>query len=84
MFQTVCYILCFVDRESRYNRVKESRLDARLFLSIFRQPLHVSGVSRPIIRRYNRMYTTMGTGQLKCDDEGLETRFSFGETDESI
>jgi len=23
--------------------------------------LHVSGVSRPIIRRYNRMYTTIGT-----------------------
>ena len=29
--------------------------------NIFRQPLHVSGVSRPIIRRYNRMYTTIGT-----------------------
>ena len=25
-------------------------------LSIFRQPLHVSGLSRPIIRRYNRWY----------------------------
>ena len=28
--------------------------------SIFRQPLHVSGVSTPIIRRYNRM-CTIGT-----------------------
>ena len=44
-----------------YNRVKKNQLDAQLILSIFRQPLHVSGVSRPIIRRYNRMYTTVGT-----------------------
>jgi hypothetical protein len=29
--------------------------------SIFRQPLHVSGESIPIIRRYNRMYTTVST-----------------------
>ena len=37
-------------------------------LSIFRQPLHVSGVSRPIIRRYNRMYTTIGTYYSFLDD----------------
>ena len=55
------YILCFVDRVSRYNCVKNDQLDAQLILNIFRQPLHVSGVSRPIIRRYNRMYTTSGT-----------------------
>ena len=42
-------------------RVKKNQLEAQLILSIFRQPLHVSGVSRPIIRRYNRMYTTVGT-----------------------
>ena len=54
-------ILCFVDRASQYNRVKENQLDAQLILSIFRQPLHVSGVYGPIIRRYNRMYTTIGT-----------------------
>jgi len=42
-------------------RVKKNQLDAQLTLSIFRQPLHVSGVSRPIVRRYNRMYTTVGT-----------------------
>ena len=53
--------LGFVDRASRYNRVKKNQLDAQLILSIFRQPLHVSGVSRPIIRRYNRMYTASGT-----------------------
>jgi len=47
-------ILCFVDRASRYNRVKKTHLDAQLILSIFRQPLHVSGVSRPMIRRYNQ------------------------------
>jgi len=46
-------VLCFVDRASRYNRVKQNQLDAQLILSIFRQILHVSGVSRPIIRRYN-------------------------------
>ena len=56
----VCF-LCFVDRASRYNRVKKNQLDAQLILSIFRQPLHVSGVSRPIIRRYNHMYTAIGT-----------------------
>jgi hypothetical protein len=49
-------MLCFVDRASRYNRVKKNQLDAQLILSIFRQPLHVSGVSRPIIRRYNPKY----------------------------
>ena len=54
-------VLCFVDRATQYNRVKKIQLDAQLNLSIFRQPLHVSGVSRPIIRRYNRMYTTTGT-----------------------
>jgi len=29
--------------------------------STFRQPLRVCGVSRPIKRRYNSMYTTFGT-----------------------
>jgi hypothetical protein len=42
-------------------RVKKNQLDVQLILSNFRQPLHVSDVSRPIIRRYNRMYTTIGT-----------------------
>jgi hypothetical protein len=51
----------FFDPESRYNRVKKNQLDAQLILGIFCQPLHVLGVSRPIIRRYNRMYTTIGT-----------------------
>jgi hypothetical protein len=32
--------------------VKKIQIDAQL--SIFCQPLHTSGVSRPIIRRYNR------------------------------
>ena len=41
--------------------VQKNQLDAQRILSIFRQPLHVSGVSRPIIRRYNRMYITVGT-----------------------
>jgi len=46
----------FSDSASRYNRVKENQLDSQLILSIFRQTVHVSGVSRPIIRRHNRMY----------------------------
>jgi hypothetical protein len=54
-------VLDFVDRESRYNRMKKNQLDAQLSLSIFRQHLHVSGVSSAIIRRYNSMYTTIGT-----------------------
>jgi len=41
--------------------VKKNQLDAQLILSIFCQPLHVSGVSRPIISRYNCVYTTFGT-----------------------
>ena len=45
--------LCSVDRSSRYNSEKKNQLDAQLIFTIFRQHLHVSGVSRPIIRRYN-------------------------------
>jgi len=54
-------LLRFVDRASRNNCVKKKQIDAQLILSIFRHPLHFSGISRPIIRRYNRMYTTVGT-----------------------
>ena len=51
----------FFDLASRYNRVKENQLDAQLILSIFRQPIHVSGVSMSIVSRYNRMHTRVGT-----------------------
>ena len=54
-------LVCFLDRASRNNRVKKSQLDAQLIFSILRQPRHVSGICRPIIRRYKRMYTTTGT-----------------------
>jgi len=43
------------------NCVKKNQIDAQLILSIFRQTLHTSGVSRPVIRRHNRMCTTIGT-----------------------
>ena len=43
------------------NGVKKIQIDAQLFLCIFRQLLHVSGVSKPIIRRYKHLYTTIGT-----------------------
>jgi len=45
----------------KHYRVKKNQLDAQLILSIVRQPLHVSDISRPIIRRYNHMYTSIGT-----------------------
>jgi hypothetical protein len=54
-------ILLFVDRASRYNRVMKTQLGTQLISSIFRQRLLVSGLSRPIIRRYNHMHTTIGT-----------------------
>jgi len=41
--------------------VKRNQVDTQLTPSTFRQTLHISGVSRPIIRRYNRMCTTVGT-----------------------
>jgi hypothetical protein len=49
------------DNNSNSNRVKKIQHDAQLTLSIFRQPLHVLGISRPIIKRYNHIYTTVGT-----------------------
>ena len=52
------YVLFTVHPELR---VKRNQLDAQLILSIFRQPLNVSGVSRPITKRHNRTYTTIGT-----------------------
>jgi hypothetical protein len=52
----------YIDGEHiKCNHVKKTQLDAQLILSIFRQPVHVSSVPRPIIRRHNRMYTTDGT-----------------------
>jgi len=42
------------------------QIPIQLVLSIFRQPVHVSGVSRPIIRRYNRMYTIL-TYRVLCE-----------------
>ena len=56
---TNLFKLCSVDRASRNNRVKKNQLAAQLILNTFRQPLHVSGISRLIIRRYNCMYATV-------------------------
>jgi hypothetical protein len=66
---TPCSItfLCFVGRASRCGCVKKNQLDAQLILSILRQPLHVSGASRPIIRMYNHMYTTFFFSLWRCD-----------------
>jgi hypothetical protein len=46
-----------------HHHVKKNQLDAQLILSIFHQPLHISGVSRPVIKGYNRMYTTTARHQ---------------------
>jgi len=54
-------VMLHSETEGIFSRVKENQLDAQHILSIFRQPLHVVGVSRHIIRRYNRMYTAIGT-----------------------
>ena len=51
----------YFSRSYTIPRVKKNQLDAQLILGIFRQHLHVSAVPRPIIRRYNLMYTTVGT-----------------------
>ena len=40
------------------NRVKKTQLDAQL---TSRQSLHISGLSRPIITRYKRMYLKIVT-----------------------
>jgi len=50
------------------NRVKKNQTDAQLILGIFCQPLHISSVSRPIIRRYNRVYTTIDTYYFFLDE----------------
>jgi len=40
------------------NHVKKNQLYAQLIIGILHQTVHVSGISMPVIRRYNRMYTT--------------------------
>ena len=52
---------------------KKKQIDAQLILSIFCQTLHVSGVTRPIIRRHNRMYTTVDTYYKKNKNQLLYT-----------
>jgi len=55
------YFLSFVVGASQFICVKKTQVDAQLNLSIYRQPLHVSGLSRSFIRRYNCRHTTIGT-----------------------
>jgi hypothetical protein len=59
-------ILCSVDSASLYNCVKKTQLDAaQLTVSVFHQSLHVLGISRPIIRRYNRIQSNQENSNLK-------------------
>jgi hypothetical protein len=53
-----CY---FFKKHISVNCVKKNQLVEQLILSIFCQPLHVLGISRPIIRRYNHICVTIGT-----------------------
>jgi hypothetical protein len=56
--------------------VKKNQLDAQLILSIFCQSLHVSGIYRPIIRRF----TTVCIQQLvptRATDSHLKTIISI-------
>ena len=76
-FKSLKKLLCTRHIKNFYHRVKKNQLDAQLILSILRQPLHVSGVSRPIIRRYNRMYTTTGT-YYSWSDWNNPTRTTYG------
>jgi hypothetical protein len=55
---TKCRCLSFLPIK-HITRVKKTQLDAQLIPSIFRQLLHVSGVSRPITRRCKLMYSTI-------------------------
>jgi hypothetical protein len=50
---------CFWGNNSTFHCVKKNQLDAQLIL--FRQPLHVASISRPIVRWYNHMFTTVDT-----------------------
>jgi len=54
--------------------VKKNQLDAQLILSIFRQPLHVSDISRPIIRRYNCLLSRLAP--TRTTDSHLKKRIS--------
>ena len=53
-------ILCFVDRASRYIRVKKNQLDANLFSVYFVRTLHVSGVTTAHHQEAQRKPTTVG------------------------
>jgi hypothetical protein len=65
---------CSLDRASLYNLVNETN-SVHKILCIFRQfyllPLHVSDVSRSIIRRNNCIYTTLG---ISSDDGSGDVR----------
>jgi hypothetical protein len=54
-------ILCFVDRAFRYSQIKKKQLDAHCTCSIFRQILHVSGVSVAHHQEVHRTDTTVST-----------------------
>jgi len=51
LFCNLSYNFLFCCPASRYNRVKKDQHDAQFILSVVRQPVHVSGVSKLTIRR---------------------------------
>jgi hypothetical protein len=70
--------LCFVDRASRYNRVKKKQFDAQHLLSIFCQPLQVSVLSMPIIKRYNCWGTNQDNRQLSKRNNKYQLLYTYG------
>jgi len=57
----ISVVISFQEVIFNMNCVKKNQLYVQLILSIFRQPLRVSAVSTSIVRRYNSLYTTVGT-----------------------
>jgi hypothetical protein len=54
-------ILSFVDCASLYNPVNKANLVLSFSQYVYLFSLHVSGIYVPIIRRNNRIYSTLGT-----------------------
>ena len=68
-------LLCFVDRASRYNRIKKNQLDAQLILSMFRQPVRVGLDSNPTTTTDSHLKRTISTNCcvhiIVLPDDGL-------------
>ena len=81
-FKCSCWQNIFIINYVTNHVKKKTNLITQLILSIFLQPLHVSAISRHIIRRYNRMYTTLGTYysfEMTFSNYQLNAQYAGGE-----